>query len=110
MEYPTDIRLNENKDIYIDAAGDIATIGGFEQLQQSVALDALDVLIDFIGSGITGRNVGLLEERVTRALADDEQVGEVRTVNVTEYNQESGIVRVEVELVENEDFTLELSA
>lgn len=109
MQYPTDLRLNESKDIYIDAAGDIATVGGFEQLQQSVALDALDALEDFIGDGITGRNVGLLEERVTRALTRDEQVGEVRTVNVTEYNQESNIVSVEVELVENDDFTLELS-
>jgi len=110
MDYPTDLRLNQDKDIYIDAAGDIATVGGFEQLQQSVALDALDVLEDFIGEGLTGRNVGLLEERVSNALARDEQVGEMRTVNVTEYNEESGIVRVRVELVENEDFTLELSA
>lgn len=109
MDYPTDAYLDENRDLQIDQGGDIATISGFEQLEQSVELDVLDAVRNFIGEGLTGRNVGLLEQRVEAALKRDEQVGEILTVNLSEYNQETGSVKLEVHVVENEDFMLELS-
>lgn len=109
MEYPTDILLTEDMDIRLDAANDLATISGIQQLEQSVALDVLDVLQQFVGNRLTGQNVGLLEEQVTSALQRDEQLSEVQTVNVRTYNEESGVVEAEVHVVGDDNFTLELS-
>lgn len=110
MEYPTDLRLTDEMDIYIDATGDIATISGFEQLEQSVAIDVLDILRDFIGQGLTGRNIGLLEANVQESLANDEQLAEVQNVTVDTYNKESGEITLDVFVIRDDDFALSLSA
>jgi mannose/fructose/N-acetylgalactosamine-specific phosphotransferase system component IIB len=106
MEYPTDLLLTEDLDISIDAANDIATISGQQQLEQSVALDVMDETINFVGDRLTGEKIGLLEERIRQSLAADEQIADVRSVNIVEYNQESGTITADVLVVDDEDFTI----
>lgn len=108
MEYPTDLALNDSLDIYLDGANDIATIGGVEQLEQSVAVDVLDVTRDFIGSEITGPEIGLLEERVQRSLNRDEQLSRVQTVSVREHDLQTNTIRMDVTVIDDEDFTIEV--
>lgn len=107
-DYPTDLDLNSDKDIHIDAANDLATVSGIRQLTQSVAIDAMDEIQDFIGGRVTGKNVGLLEERLRQGLNDDPQLSEVRSVNLTEYDKQAGTITIEILTIENEDFTLEV--
>lgn len=108
MEYPTDLLLTEDLDIRLDAANDIATISGEQQLEQSVALDVMDETKNFVGGRLTGENLGLLEERIRESLAQDEQVADVQTVNIVEYNQESGQITANILVIDDEDFTIEI--
>lgn len=110
MEYPTDLDLNKNKDIYIDSANDLALTSGIQQLQQSVAIDVMDITRQFIGQQLTGTQVGLLEERVERSLNNDEQVAEVQTVNLVEFDRRDNSIELDIIVVKDEDFTLEVSA
>ncbi|AGF91206.1 hypothetical protein HAPG_00020 [Halorubrum phage GNf2] len=109
MEYPTDLRLNQDKDIAINGANDLALVSGVSQLEQSVALDVLDELEDFIGSRVTGTRVGRLEERIQTALSNDSQVQTVTNVSVEEFNRQTETVRIDVSLLRDDDFTLEVS-
>jgi hypothetical protein len=110
MEYPTDLDLNSDKDIHIDGSNDLATVSGIEQLEQSVAIDVMDEVQEFIGGRVTGKNLGLLEERFRQAINEDPQVVSVRTLNITEYDRRTDTISVEISTIENEDFTLEVSA
>lgn len=108
VEYPTDVDLNTDKDIHLDGANDLALTSGIEQLQQSVAIDVFDELQNFIGGRLTGETLGLLEERVRQALDDDPQLSTVRSVDILEYNRGTQSVTISIEVIDDEDFTIEL--
>ena len=110
MEYPEDIQIDETRDIFLDGANDIATIGGIGQLEQSVALDVMDELQDFVGSNLTGTDVGKIEARVRQSLDDDPQIADVRSVTIERYNKTTNALTMSVTTTANNDFTLELTA
>jgi hypothetical protein len=58
---------------------------------------------------VTGRTIGLLEERVRQSLNSDEQLSTVTNVAVEEYQPDSGRVTLAVSVVENDDFELDLT-
>jgi len=107
VEYPTDLDLDSSKDIHLSGANDLSLVSGEDQLKQSVAIDAMDEIQEFIGGRVTGKNVGLLEERLRQAFNDDPQLDEVVSVNVVEYDRRTDALTIEATTVENEDFTLE---
>jgi hypothetical protein len=109
VDYPTDLDLNENKDIHLDASNDLELTSGIEQLQQSVAVDVLDEIQALLSGRVSGENIGLLEERIASGLNDDPQVGDVRSVTIESFNRQTDEVAIDVKLVRNEDFTLEVS-
>lgn len=109
MHYPIDLHLNENLDIHLDGGNDLATASDRRQLEQSTALDVLNVLHEFVGNPVTGRTIGLLEERVRQALNADEQLSTVTNVSVEEYRPDEGRVSVAVNAVEDDDFELDLT-
>ena len=104
----TDLLIDEELDIVIDTTNDLGTVSGIQQLEQSVAIDVLDVTRQFVGSRLTGSQIGLLEERVLRSLEDDEQVGEVLDVVVSQYNEAAQSVTMEIIVLEDENFEIEL--
>lgn len=106
---PTDLELTADKDIHLDQANDLAVVSGVKQLEQSVAMDVLDVTQRFVGRALTGENVGLLEARVEESLAADEQVGDVQTVTVTEYDRRTNSITMDVVCTEDQDFTIQIS-
>lgn len=107
VEYPTDIDLNSDKDVHLNGANDLALVGGEEQLRQSVAIDVMDEIEDFIGGRVTGKTLGLLEERFLQAFNDDPQLDEVISVNIKQYDRRTDELIIEAKTVKNEDFTLE---
>lgn len=109
VEYPTDLDLNEDKDIHLDGANDLATTSGVEQLQQSVGIDVMDELRDFVAGRLTGGNIGSLEERIRQGLDDDPQLSDVRNVTIEQFDRRTDTVEITVSVVENADFTLEVS-
>jgi hypothetical protein len=104
----TDIRINKHLDIYLDAANDLATISGLEQLEQSTLLDVLGEVKDFSGGRLTSNNFGLLEERVRESLQSDPQIDTIIDVTVSVYNRDTGSVTLDVTATENEEFSIEL--
>lgn len=104
----TDLRINDDLDVYLDGANDLATISGLEQLEQSTALDVLNQVQQFSGGRLTGTNVGLLEERVRRSLESDPQIDTVVDVSVTDYNRNTGAVALDVRVTDS-NFTIELN-
>ena len=104
----TDLLIDEELDIVIDTTNDLGTVSGIQQLEQSVAIDVLDVTRQFVGSRLTGSQIGLLEERVLRSLEDDEQVGEVLDVVVSQYDEAAQSVTMEIIVLEDENFEIEL--
>lgn len=110
INYPTDLDLNSDKDIHLDDANDLAVVGGLGQLQQSVAIDAMDVTQDFIGRALTGSSVGLLEEQLFQSIADDPQVEDPTRVDVTTYDRGNQSVIAEVETRADETFEIEVTA
>jgi hypothetical protein len=109
VDYPTDLQLNGDKDIFLDGANDLATVSGVRQLEQSVAIDVMDEIQNFIGGRVTGKNIGLLEERVRQGLNDDPQLSEVRQVNVREYDRRTDEIKIDIIVSQNDDFTIEVS-
>lgn len=109
VEYPTDLDLNEQRDVHLDGANDLALTSGIEQLQQSTAIDVFDELQAFVGGRLTGENLGLLEERVRQGLNDDPQLADIRNVTVEEYDRGAQTVTLAISVVGDDDFELELS-
>lgn len=109
MEYPTDLDLNSDKDVHLDGANDLAVVSGIKQLTQSVAIDAMDAIQQFIGGPVTGPELGLLEERLRQALEEDPQLSGVRSVNITEYDRGSNAITVEIRTIENDNFEIGVS-
>mgnify|MGYP000565407382 CR=1 FL=1 len=109
MEYPTDLRLNEDKDIAIDDANDLALVSGVDQLEQSVAIGVLDEIQTFLGSRVTGARIGRLEERIQTGLSEDPQVGTITNVSVETFDRQTNTISVDVSVLQNNDFTLEIN-
>lgn len=108
-DYPTDLDLDESKDIHLDSANDLELTSGVAQIEQSVGIDVMDELEAFIGGRVTGKNVGLLEERVRGALNDDPQLSEVLTVDITQYDRRTDSVEMVIKVVDDDNFTIEVS-
>lgn len=109
VEYPTDLAINDEKDIYLDDGNDLALVNGVQQLRQSVGIDVMDELQAFIGGRITGTTIGRLEERIRRGLDDDPQLAGVRDVTIQEYDRGEETVLITAEVVGDDDFTIEVS-
>lgn len=110
VEYPTDLDLNQQKDIHLDGANDLATTSGVQQLEQSVGIDVMDELKDFVAGRLTGPNIGRLEERIRKGLDDDPQIASVRSVDLEVFDRQSNTVEITVHTVENKDFSLQVEA
>lgn len=106
VEYPTDLDLDSNRDTHLDETNDLAVTSGVEQLQQSVGIDVMDELEDFVAGRLTGENIGRLEERIRQGLDADPQLSDVRNVTIEQFNRQNNTVQIGVHVVENEDFTL----
>lgn len=109
VDYPTDLDLNGDKDIHLSGANDLALVSGVHQLEQSVAIDVMDELEAFVGGRVTGKNLGLLEERLRQALNDDPQLDEVRLVNVEEYDRGAQSITAEIITTQNDNFTIQVA-
>jgi len=109
VDYPTDLDINEEKDVHLDASNDLATTSGIEQLQQSVGIDVIDELRDFVAGRLTGENIGQLEEAIRRGLDEDPQLASVQNVKIDTFNRSTSTVKIDVTVVQDDNFSLEIS-
>lgn len=108
-DYLTDLHVTESKDIEIDDTNDLRTVSGVHNLEQGVALSTMAITSQMIGGRVSASQLGLLEERVGSYLNQDPHVGRVIDVTAETFNRDNNRVTLRVELVENENFTIELN-
>lgn len=106
--YPTDLKLNSDRDIQLNDANDLATVSGERNMEQSVAISAGDAVDDFVGDRLTGVNISLLEERIKRNLKDNPMVSHVENVTVDEYDRRDDTVTLTVEVANDDNFQIEV--
>lgn len=108
-DFMQDLDLNEDRDIHLDDANDLALTSGKKNLEQSVAIVAGDAIREFIGSSIQGKTVALLEVRIRNAIDADPQVDSVHSVTVEEFDKRDNSVILSVVAEDNDDFLIEVS-
>jgi len=106
MDYPEDLQLSEHRDIFLDGANDISTIGGVGQLEQSVMLDVGDEVMQLVGGNLDGPTVGKIEARVRQALNDDPQIASVQSVTLQRYDKTNNALYFSIMTRANNDFEL----
>lgn len=106
--YPVDIQIDGDRDIFLDPTGDLATVGRHPNLEQSVAILVSNVTQQLVGSTVDGDTLGLLEQRVREALNRDIQVDDILEVDVTTFDRDAGKITMDVRTTENHEYTVEV--
>lgn len=109
-EYPTDLKIDTSRNVFLDATGDLATVTGDRGLEQSVAIHIGNATKRLIGASLTRTNLGLLEEEIREALNNDPQIEEIISVTVSEFDRRDNTVTVEATSVENHNYSFEVDA
>lgn len=108
-EQLTDVAINENKEVEVDATNDLRTVSGEANLRQSVALDVMDVTQSFLGDRMTPTSVNNLRSAIRQSLASDPQIDSVTAVKITDVDSQTNTVTVEIRAEPDHDFELDLS-
>lgn len=101
-----DLRLDGNRQVEVGADGDLRITHGIETVEQSVAIEAGQVLRPLIGGPLTGETYEDVQEELRDILSRDPQIENVQRVEITEVNRSTGNVTVEVFTSYNNSFEL----
>lgn len=105
----TDLAIDQDRQIFTDDEGDLGTVSGLDDVQQSVAISTGHVIRPLIGEPITDEQFADVESEVADVLERDPQIESVDRVEVTTVNRSSGTVELEVFTGINNSFTLEVN-
>lgn len=103
----TDLRV-AGEDIVVEDGGDLAMIDGFDNVLQSVALDARNVTYTGVGDQLTELNIYDMRSAIEDSLRNDPQITDPISVEPTQIDEETNEVTFEVTTKDNEEFTLDL--
>lgn len=101
-----DLELDENRQVFVDDTGDLSKTSGLETIEQSVMLNASNVLRPLVGQPISGDTLESVQSKLEDVFDADPQISSVRRVNVTEIDESNGRVTVRVFLTNNNDFEI----
>lgn len=105
-----DLKMSaDDRQVFVDDTGDLAVTSGIETVEQSLALNAGDVLRPLIGEPIEDETFGDVEATLQERLQNDPQVEGPQRVSVTQVNRSTGTVSVEIFTTFNDSFTLEVT-
>lgn len=103
-----DLKLNQDRQIHLGGDGDLAVTDGIETVQQSVAINAGDVLRPLIGEPLEGSSYEEITGELEAVLSRDPQIDSVHRVEVSEVNRTDGTVSVRVFTSYNNSFDLDI--
>lgn len=101
-----DMRLGPNKQINIGSDGDWELTSGVETVEQSVMLEASEVLKPLIGEPLGGATYEDIQSSLSEILEDDPQIASVNRVNITSVNTDTGVITLDVFTEFNNSFTI----
>ena len=102
-----DLKLNRDREIQLNAEGDLALTNGIETIEQSVAIHAGDVLRPLIGEPLTDQLYEDIEAEVEQVLRRDPQIASVQRVSIQRVNKRNGTVTLDVFTSYNNSFTIQ---
>lgn len=105
----TDLQIDSDRQVFLGDDGDLATVSGIPNVEQSVAIEAGDVLRPLIGEPMTDETFGDVEAELEQVLSRDPQIDSVERVNVTKVNTSTGTVTVSVFTSFNNSFEIEVT-
>jgi outer membrane translocation and assembly module TamA len=105
-----DLRLGSDLDLIVDSdSGDLQTVDGVANIEQSVALLVGSELQSLVGEPVTSQTVAQVESAVTSALARDPQVTGVEGTSILEIDRRTNTVSIEVQTRQS-DFVINPTA
>lgn len=103
----TDIKW-DGQDIVRAPDGDIQTVTGTENIEQSLAILVRDEIDDVIGKTITPGTLAEMEDALSQAVSRDPQVTGIVSLSITEINKQDNTISVKAETSEDETFVSEI--
>lgn len=97
-----------NEDIYLDGGGSFERVSGIDNVLQSVALDARDVLQFSIGDTITTGTIFELETQLKAAMMADPQVTDPISVAVSSIAPDNNEIGFSITTHDNEEFEVSM--
>lgn len=104
----TDLEVDGTDIVYTDTK-DLGTVDGLENVRQSAASSVGAEIESLIGGVISPRMIRKTQRKIKDALLDDPQIGDILSVTISKIDRPNNTVEVNVQCLENPDFTLELN-
>ena len=101
--------INSDRDIIVGGDGDLRlTRTREEYLSNFLAITVGDVVRRLVGDPQSGAVYEAARSQIYEALQENDQIGFVLNVDISEINQNRGSITINVEVQENTDFELEI--
>lgn len=104
-----DLYLNSDREFEVGQDGDLRTVTGFDNVEQSLGIFAGNAVRDLIGQPIDGATLSKVESRLQDELERERYLDDIQRVDVTEINETTGTVSVDVFVSYDESLTFEVS-
>jgi hypothetical protein len=104
-----DLKLDRNRQVFVDDTGDLAQTVGVETVEQSVAIEAGDVLRPLVGEPLQNQTYEDIQQTLLEVLRADPQIDNVQRVEVSRVNKSSGTVFVDIFVDYNTSFEIEVT-
>jgi hypothetical protein len=106
-----DMKLNDNREVFVGSSNDIALTEGIETVEQSVGIHAGRAVRPLIGEPVDSETLSDIESELKQILQrDDVQIEDVRRVEIDSIDRTNGVVTVLVFAGYNNEFSLEVVA
>lgn len=103
-----DLKLDEDRQVFVAADKDLGQTSGVETVQQSLAINSGSVLRPLVGSPLTAETLEDAQQQVVEILRDDPQINDVRRVEITEVNAVENKVEMRIFVGFNNEFDIEV--
>jgi len=92
---PFDIAIEgDTEDTYLDETNDLATADGNRRVEQHVYLNVGQQLEQLLSGRLTGETLTQAEAAIENGLNNAEDIGDVLSVEIVEYDKEKSLVTV----------------
>lgn len=108
MDTLIDLRLDGDREVQVGADGDLETVSGVENLEQSAAIHAGQAVRPLIGEPITEQTLSRAQSALTDFLQEDPQLSDVQRVVIDNIDRKQNRVEVRVFVGANNDFRLNI--
>lgn len=106
----TDVALDDDRQISLGHTGDLDTVSGIDDVEQSVGINAGRVVRPLIGEPLDDTTFARIEARLEEIIADDPQIEGVNSVDITEVNTSAGTVNVRIRSEINNEYEITVTA